>query len=297
MNGNVAGLLRPLYRKRKLNVNILLIGDIVGKPGKKIVQQALPGLRVRESIDLVIANAENVAGGSGLTPKIYGELMAAGVDCVTMGDHIYRRREIESVLRRESNIVKPANFPRSAPGRDFAVVRAANGVDVVVFSLLGRLFMRPVDCPWNRASELLTEFPDNVPIRILDFHAEATSEKQLMGRYLDGRVSAVLGTHTHVPTADEQILPEGTAFQSDVGMTGPCDSILGREIDRVMHTTITFQPTYFHVAKNDVRLGGTLVTVDSTTGKANAIRRIWVRQAEADQLQLQNDGAATSKPA
>ena len=266
-------------------MNILLIGDIVGKPGKKIVQQALRGLRAEESIDLVVANAENAAGGSGLTPKIYEELMAAGVDCITMGDHIYRRREIDSVLKREANIVKPANFPRSAPGRDFAVVKAANGVDVVVFSLLGRLFMRPVDCPWTRADQLIPEFPENVPVRLLDFHAEATSEKQMTGRYLDGRVSAVLGTHTHVPTADEQILPLGTAFQCDVGMTGPCESILGREIDRVTHTTITFRPTYFQVAKNDVRLGGTLVTVDPASGKATAIRRILVRQEEADRLE------------
>jgi metallophosphoesterase (TIGR00282 family) len=266
-------------------VNILLIGDIVGKPGKKIVQSALRGLRMQESIDLVIANAENAAGGSGLTPKIYGELVAAGVDCITMGDHIYRRREIDGILKREQNIVKPANFPRSAPGRDWVVVRASNGVEVLVFSLLGRLFMRPVDCPWTRADQLLQEIPETVRVRVLDFHAEATSEKQLMARYLDGRVSAVLGTHTHVPTADEQILPCGTAFQSDVGMTGPCESILGRDIQRVMHTTITFRPTYFQVAKNDVRLGATLVTVDPATGKATDIRRIVVSEDEAARLE------------
>lgn len=266
-------------------MNILLIGDIVGKPGKRIVLSALRGLRRREQIDLVVANAENVAGGSGLTPKIYHELIAAGVDCITMGDHIYRRREIEGVLEREDNIVKPANFPRQAPGRDWAVVRAANGQDVVVFSLLGRLFMRPVDCPWTRADQVLQEIPAGLPIRLLDFHAEATSEKQLMGRYLDGRVSAVLGTHTHVPTADEQILPGGTAFQCDVGMTGPCESILGREIERVMQTTITFRPTYFHVAKEGVQMGATLVTVDPTSGKATGIRRIVVTQEEADQFE------------
>ncbi len=273
-------------------MNILLIGDIVGKPGKKIVQAALPGLRVQESIDLVVANAENAAGGSGLTPKIFDELLAAGVDCVTMGDHIYRRREIDSVLRREQNIVKPANYPRTAPGRDWAVVRGSNGVEVAVFSLLGRLFMRPVDCPWTRADELLQEIPSSIRVRVLDFHAEATSEKQLMARYLDGRVSAVLGTHTHVPTADEQILPHGTAFQSDVGMTGPFDSILGRDIQRVMHTTITFRPTYFQVARDDVRLGATLVTVDPESGKATGIRRVTVRDAEVPQLET----LATSPP-
>jgi len=274
-----------LCGKRAQNVNILLIGDIVGKPGKRIVQQALGGLRAREDIDLVIANAENAAGGSGLTPKIYIELLGAGVDCITMGDHIYRRREIEAVLHSETNIVKPANFPRAAPGLDYTVIRAPNGVDVIVFSLLGRLYMRPVDCPWSRADELLAEFPPQVPVRILDFHAEATSEKQLMGRYLDGRVSAVLGTHTHVPTADEQILPQGTAFQCDVGMTGPCESIIGRRVEPVLQATLTFRPAYFQVAKDDVRLRATLVSVDPDTGKATGIRRILITQDEADRLE------------
>jgi metallophosphoesterase (TIGR00282 family) len=266
-------------------VKILLIGDIVGKPGKTIVQRALPGLRVEAGLDFIVANAENIAGGSGITPKIYRELKAAGVDCVTMGDHIYRRSEIDSLLNDQHQIVKPANFPRTAPGRDWAVVPAANGVRVAVFSLLGRLFMRPVDCPWTRADQILQELPAEVLVRVVDFHAEATSEKQLMGRYLDGRVSAVLGTHTHVATADEQIFPGGTAFQCDVGMTGPFDSILGREVQRVMHTTITFRPTYFQVAKNDVRLGGTIVEVDASTGRATGIRRIQVTEQDLPRLE------------
>ncbi len=265
-------------------MNILLIGDIVGKPGKQIVQRALPGLRVEAALDLVIANAENAAGGSGITPQIFHELRAAGVDCVTLGDHIYRRSEADPLFDGDFPIVKPANFPAAAPGRNWAVVPAANGVRVAVFNLLGRLFMRPVDCPWTRADQLLAELPPDVKVRVLDFHAEATSEKQLMGRYLDGRVSAVLGTHTHVPTADEQILPGGTAFQCDVGMTGPFESILGRDIQRVMQTTITFRPTYFQVAKHDVRLGGTIVDIDPETGKARAIRRLVVRQQDAERL-------------
>ena len=275
-------------------MNILLIGDIVGKPGKTIVQRALPGLRVEAALDLVIANAENIAGGSGITPKIYRELLAAGVDCITMGDHIYRRSEIDTLLDGNHAIVKPANFPRSAPGRDWVVVPAANGVDVAVFSLLGRLFMRPVDCPWTRADQVLKEIPASVAVRVLDFHAEATSEKQLMGRYLDGRVSAVLGTHTHVPTADEQLLPGGTAFQCDVGMTGPCESILGRDIERVMHTTITFRPTYFQVAKQDVRLGGTIVEVDPSTGRARGIRRVWLTENDAARLETLRPPAVVS---
>lgn len=266
-------------------MKILLIGDIVGKPGKSMVQRALPGLRAEAGLDFVVANAENIAGGSGITPKIYRELKAAGVDCVTMGDHIYRRSEIDSLLNDQHQIVKPANFPRSAPGRDWAVVPAANGVPVAVFSLLGRLFMRPVDCPWTRADQILQELPDHVRVRIVDFHAEATSEKQLMGRYLDGRVSAVLGTHTHVATADEQIFPGGTAFQCDVGMTGPFESVLGREIDRVMHTTITFRPTYFQVAKHDARLGGTVVEVDPRTGRATGIRRLQITEQDLPRLE------------
>jgi metallophosphoesterase (TIGR00282 family) len=259
-------------------VRILLIGDIVGKPGVRIVTSALAGLRQREQLDLIIANAENALDGSGLSPTIYRKLIAAGVDCITLGDHIYRRNEICSVLTSESNIVKPANYPPKAPGKNFAVVQAASGEQVAVFSLLGRIFMKPVDCPYQAADRVLAEIPAEVKIRILDFHAEATGDKQQMGRYLDGKVSAVLGTHTHVSTADEQILPGGTAFQCDVGMTGPHDSILGRRIDRVLETTITFQPTQFDVATGDVQLHGTVVDIDPATGGATAIRRLVLKE-------------------
>jgi metallophosphoesterase (TIGR00282 family) len=265
-------------------VRILLIGDIVGKPGRRIVARALRGLKQREAIDVAIANGENAADGSGITPKIYKALIDAGVDCVTMGDHIYRRWEISSTLETESNIVKPANFPSAAPGRKWTVVPGGQGADVGIFSLLGRVFMRPVDCPWQTADQVLEEMPQNVKVKILDFHAEATSDKQLMGRYLDGRVSAVLGTHTHVATADEQILPGGTAFQCDVGMTGAYESILGREIQSVLETTLSFCPSHFQVAKRDVRLCGTIVDIEPDTGRAAAIRRLVVSEAEADQL-------------
>jgi metallophosphoesterase (TIGR00282 family) len=265
-------------------MRILLIGDIVGKPGVKMVTQSLPGLRQREGLDLVIANAENSADGSGIAPSIYKKLIAAGVDCITLGDHIYRRSEICPILQEETNIVRPANYPPQAPGKTWAVVKSAAGVPVAVFSLLGRVFMRPVDCPFAAADKVLAEIPADVKVRVLDLHAEATSDKQLMGRYLDGKVSAVLGTHTHVTTADEQILPGGTAFQCDVGMTGPFDSILGRRYDRVLETTITFQPTQFDVATGDVRLCGTIVEVDESTGKATAIRRLVVQEAELPSL-------------
>jgi 2',3'-cyclic-nucleotide 2'-phosphodiesterase len=273
-------------------MRILLIGDIVGKPGERIVTSALPALRKREGLDFVIANAENAADGSGLAPSIYRKLIAAGVDCITLGDHIYRRSEIASVLASADNIVKPANFPAAAPGKTWCVVPAACGTRVGVVSLLGRVFMRPVDCPWAAADRVLAEIPADVKVRVVDFHAEATSDKQLMGRYLDGRVTAVLGTHTHVTTADEQIYPGGTAFQCDVGMTGPHASILGRRVDRVLETTLSFQPTQFEVAVGDVRLCGTIVEADAATGLATAIRRLVVTESEASELAAPA-GAAT----
>ena len=275
-------------------MRMLLIGDVVGKPGRQIICRALRGLIERERLDFVVANAENAAGGSGLTPEIYRELLAAGVDAITLGDHIYRRREINSVLETAANIVKPANFPPQAPGRDHMVVTARNGERVAVACLLGRVFMRPVDCPWAAIDRVLPQLPSDVKQILIDFHAEATSDKQLMGRHLDGRVTAVLGTHTHVPTADEEILPGGTAFQCDVGMTGPYESILGRRVDCVLETTLTFNPTHFEVATGDVRLCGTIVESDAS-GRATSIRRVRINAAEAEQLaQLGRAAAQTS---
>jgi metallophosphoesterase (TIGR00282 family) len=261
-------------------MRILFIGDIVGKPGREIVCRAIGPLVVGRKLDLVVANAENAAGGSGLTPAIYRELTKAGVDAITLGDHVYRRKEIYSTLEKEPNIVKPANLPPESVGRDWAVVKARNGVPVGIACMLGRLFMKPVDSPWQAADRVLAAMPSDVRIRLLDFHAEATSDMQVMGRYLDGRVTAVLGTHTHVPTADECIFPGGTAFQCDVGMTGPFESIIGRRIDRVMETTLTGLPTEFDVATGDVRLCGTIVGADDETGRATEIERICLRDAE-----------------
>lgn len=265
-------------------MRLLFIGDVVGKPGRKIIQRALPGLIVREKLDLVVANGENAAAGSGITPDIYRELLAAGVDCVTLGDHIYKRREILPTLEQETKIVKPANFPARSPGREYAVVTARDNTKVAVISLLGRVFMRPVDCPWTAVDRVLAKLPADVKVIFVDFHAEATSDKQVMGRYLDGRVSAVLGTHTHVPTADEEIFPKGTAFQCDVGMTGPYLSILGREINRVTETTLSFNPTQFDVATDDVRLSGSIVDIDAATGRAKEIRRLRVDMVEAERI-------------
>lgn len=265
-------------------MRILLIGDVVGKPGRRIVTRALPGLIAHESLDLVIVNGENSAGGTGIQPEIYRELMTAGADGITLGDHIYRRREIIPILESKSNIVKPANFPASAPGRDHMILEARDGNRVAVISLLGRVFMRPVDCPFEAADRVLAALPEDVSTVVVDFHAEATSDMQLMGRYLDGRVAAVLGTHTHVPTADECILPKGTAFQCDVGMTGPYDSILGRRVERVLETTLSFNPTHFEVAHDDVRLSGSIVDYDCAGRRAVGIRRLAIDERRADQL-------------
>ena len=258
-------------------MRVLHIGDIVGKPGRRVVRHKLPDLRASEQIDFVIANGENAAGGTGLTPENYRELCKHGVDCITLGDHIYRRREIADILQTKNNIVKPANYPRSAPGKDWTVLEMS-GTRIAVISLQGRVFMRPVDCPWEAADRVLAEIPTDVRLIFVDFHAEATSDMQLMGRYLDGRVTSVLGTHTHVPTADEQIFPGGTAFQCDIGMTGPYESILGRRVDRVLKTTRTFMPNHFDVASGDVRLMATLVDADPETGKATGIQRVCVRE-------------------
>jgi metallophosphoesterase (TIGR00282 family) len=265
-------------------MRILFIGDIVGKPGRDIVCRAVAHLVAQRKLDLVIANAENAAGGSGLTPAIYRELIRAGIDAITLGDHVYRRKEIYSVLEAETNIVRPANLPPESIGREWAVVRARNGVQVGIACVLGRLFMKPIDSPWRAADHVLAAMPSDIRVRLVDFHAEATSDMQLMGRYLDGRVTAVLGTHTHVATADECIFPGGTAFQCDVGMTGPFESIIGRRIDRVMATTLTGLPTEFDVATGDVRLCGSIIDADPETGRATAIERLCIRESDLVQM-------------
>jgi metallophosphoesterase (TIGR00282 family) len=234
----------------------------------------LPVLIAHEGIDLVVANAENAANGSGLTPNLYRRIREAGVDLVTLGDHIYKKQDIIRTLEVDDRICKPANFPPEAPGRDWIMAPARDGTSVAVFSLLGRTFMRSVDCPFRAADRVLKEMEGRAVCIIVDVHAEATADKYLVGHHLKGRVSAVLGTHTHVPTADEQILPGGTAFISDVGMTGPYDSILGRRIDRVLSTTMTFVPSAFDVATGDPRLAGAIVEMDANTGRATTIRRI-----------------------
>jgi metallophosphoesterase (TIGR00282 family) len=255
-------------------MRVLMIGDIVGAPGIAILKQAVPQLRQEHQLDLVIANAENATNGSGLSPKDYRQVRAAGVDAITLGDHIYKKNDIAEILQKSDEpICKPANYPSVAPGRDH--IRLVVGdTNVAILSLMGRTFMRPVDCPFQAADRVLNELNNWAKVIIVDMHAEATADKYLMVHHLKGRVSAVLGTHTHVQTADEKIFPEGTAFLCDVGMTGPYDGILGRRADRVLTTSITFVPSYFDVSSGDLRLAGAIVDIDDATGKATQIQRV-----------------------
>jgi metallophosphoesterase (TIGR00282 family) len=265
-------------------LKILFIGDVVGGPGRKIVGQVLPRLIPRWGLGLVVCNAENAAGGSGLTLGCYEELVDAGIDVLTMGDHVYRKDEIFQVFDRTGNVVRPANFPLDSPGPELSLVAARDGTQVAVFTVVGRTFMKPADCPFRACDRVLDRIGREARVIVVDIHAEATSDKQLLGRYLDGRVSATLGTHTHVATADEQILKQGTAYQTDVGMTGPHDSILGRRYDRVLSATLSCVPSHFDVATGDPRLNAALVTVDPLTGRALSISRISFNQEDALRL-------------
>jgi metallophosphoesterase (TIGR00282 family) len=271
-------------------MRLLFIGDIVGEPGVAFVKDALPLLIAHHAVDLVIANAENASGGSGIRPGVFRQLRAAGVDAITLGDHIYKKQEIIPTLLKDESVCKPANFPADAPGREYVIACARDGTRVGVFSLLGRTYMRPVDCPFQAADRVLQALAGNASITVVDMHAEATGDKYLMAHHLKGRVSAVLGTHTHVPTADEQILSGGTAFISDVGMTGPYDSVLGRRVDRVLATTLSFVPSLYDVATGDPRLGGALVDIEPATAQASQIRRLMLDQAGLDWLRAQSPG-------
>lgn len=265
-------------------MKVLFLGDVVGPAGVTFLQRALPALVAHAGIDLVIANAENAANGSGLTPGGYRQIRAAGVDLVTLGDHVFKKFDIAKAMENDDRLCRPANFPEAAPGRDFAVTVARDGTPVATFCVLGRTFMRPVDCPFRAADRVLQQLEGQARCVIVDIHAEATGDKYLMGHYLKGRVSAVLGTHTHVPTADEQIFPPGTAFISDVGMCGPYDSILGRRVDRVLSTAVTFVPCSFEVATGDPRLAGAVVEIDPASGRALSIHRLMLDEVGLAEL-------------
>lgn len=265
-------------------MRILFLGDIVGEPGRKLLRRTLPALRAHLGLDLVIANAENAAGGSGMDARCYRQLAAAGIDGFTMGDHIYKRREIIPLFEAGAPICKPANYPPEAPGRDYLIARTPAGVPVAIVSLLGRMFMRPVDCPFHAADRVLATIGDQAKVILVDIHAEATSDKQCILRHLVGRVSAICGTHTHVPTADAAIYSPGTAYITDVGMTGPYESIIGRRFDRVLHANTTFEPTPFDVATGDPRVSGALLDIDPDTGRAAAIELCHLDRTKLDAI-------------
>jgi hypothetical protein len=257
-------------------MRILFIGDIVGRPGTRFVERVLPRLRADRGIDVVIANAENATHGLGCSAATHRQLRAAGVDLVTLGDHVYKKADIIPILESDPSICRPANLPERAPGREFAVTQTAAGVPLAAVCLLGRTFMRPVDCPFAAIDRVLDSLKRDAPITVVDMHAEATADKYLMAHYLAGRVAAVLGTHTHVPTADEQILGGETAFVCDVGMTGAYGGILGRKVEPVLRVAITGIPAPFEMAAEDVRLGGAIVEIDPTSRRASHIERIMI---------------------
>jgi metallophosphoesterase (TIGR00282 family) len=247
----------------------------VGKPGCRVLSQALPSLKSEHELDCVIANVENAAGGSGLTENLHGKIRRYGVDVMTMGDHVYRRSEIIPVLESSPCILRPANLPPEAPGKTMVVHETREGRRVAVITLMGRLFMKPAaDCPYRTVDRLLESLDDQVKIILVEMHAEATSEKISMGWHLDGRVSLVFGTHTHVATADERILPKGTGYITDLGMTGPHDGVLGRNKERVLKSFITATPTPFSVAEGDLRLHGIVATLAPDTGRCLHIERV-----------------------
>lgn len=255
-------------------ISILFVGDVVGRPGRETFARLYPGLKEREKIDFSVVNAENSSGGSGLNDKAVTQLLAAGADVLTAGDHIWRNRKVIPVIEAERRLLRPANLPPGSPGEGSGIFILSSGIKIGVISLLGRVFMGPMDSPFQALDRQIEQLSRETKLILLDFHAEATSEKLAMGYYCDGRISAVVGTHTHIPTADERILPKGTAYITDIGMTGGFESILGREIEPVLKRMVTGLPAFFQVSSRKPVLQGAVVEIDPETGKALSIKRV-----------------------
>jgi metallophosphoesterase (TIGR00282 family) len=262
-------------------MKLLFVGDVIGKPGRRALHNLLPRLVDHHRADYVVVNVENSAGGFGVTPDVLREIQDLPIDVYTTGNHVWDKKEVMEMLERIPNLLRPANYPEGNPGKGLHVGETAAGIPVAVMNLEGLVFMHNLDSPFRTADRLLKGLDPRVKVVMVDFHAEATSEKQAMGFYLDGRVSAVLGTHTHVPTADERILPKGTALQTDTGMTGPYESIIGMRADKVLKRFLLQTPSSFEVAKHDVRLAGVVIDIDETTGKARGIERLLVPDPQA----------------
>jgi 2',3'-cyclic-nucleotide 2'-phosphodiesterase len=258
-------------------MNILFVGDIFASPGRRIVADHLRDIIATNAIDLVIANGENSAGGFGITPAIAEELLAMGIDVLTTGNHIWDKREVYDYFAQQPRLLRPANYANGLPGKGVIIVKARNGADCAVINMQGRTYMPATDDPFRKMDQILGELDGSVKVRFVDFHAELTSEKMAMGWYLDGRVSAVIGTHTHIPTADTRILPGGTAYQTDAGMTGPYLSVIGVDTEVILRRFLTSLPVRMEPAKGGAELHSVIVQVDDATGKALAIRRHTVR--------------------
>ena len=253
---------------------LLFIGDIVGRPGRELVRRGLAALVERHKIDLVAANVENAAAGFGVTPDIADDLLELGVHVMTGGNHTWDKKEIIPYFQDHPRLIRPANLPPGAPGRGVHVTHTSSGVSVAVINVMGRVFMIPIDDPFRVVLDEIEAVRKEARVILVDFHAEATSEKIAMGWHLDGRVSAVVGTHTHVQTADERVLPRGTAYITDVGMTGPHDSVIGVERSSIVQRFMTALPQKFETATENPRLNGAIITADETTGRATAIERV-----------------------
>ncbi len=255
-------------------VKILFVGDIVGKPGRQALSRELHRLVDRHTIDIVIANGENAAGGFGLTVEVAKELFGHGIHLLTGGNHIWDKKEQVSFILSDPRIIRPANYPAGAPGVGSAILTTPGGIKVAVLNLEGRIFMKSLECPFLVADREIERLKQETTIIFVDFHAEATSEKSALGWYLDGRITALVGTHTHVQTADERILPQGTAFLTDAGMTGSFDSVIGMGKEETIHRFLTQLPSKFEVGKKDIRLNAVVIGVDELSGKALSIERV-----------------------
>lgn len=256
------------------DMKVLFMGDIVGQPGREAIRKTLPKLVKENGIGLVVANGENAAGGSGLTPPICGELFSYGIDVITSGDHIWKKKEIVPYITNCQNLLRPLNYPEGVPGRGSVVAVTKSGVKIAVMNLIGRVFMDAVECPFNAAHKEAERLKNETNIIIVDFHAEATSEKIALSYHLEGMVSAIIGTHTHVQTADEKILPKGTAYITDCGMTGPFSGVIGRKKEEILVRFLTHMPSHFDVAEGDVRINGVIIDIDEKQGASRHIERI-----------------------
>lgn len=255
-------------------MKLLFIGDIVGSPGREAIRFLVPEIVKKHKIDCVVANGENSAGGSGITQSIADELFEYGVDVITSGDHIWKRKEAKALLTDEKNVLRPLNYPEETPGSGSTMISLRDGTKIAVLNLVGRVFMQAVECPFKTSKKEIDVLRKTTPNIFVDMHAEATSEKIALGWYLDGLATAIMGTHTHVQTADEKILPKGSAYITDAGMTGPFDSVIGRKKEQILTRFLTQMPTRFEMADKNVWLNGVIVDFDPKTGRANSIERV-----------------------